>query len=275
MRALIPALIALPVLIGGCKKAPSEPVVIEGWHQDSEWSVACYHPRDYKASDRVAQNDVREAMLSQWRGERGDGVEFSDKVIERIETALLGKPDAVKGVAWQNLEYCKKFASGEADMQSWQGWISGLGNTLTEGDCKWPPLRYQQHDYLEVDSPWQFEGRVCEGDRVRIEVSALDYYRVSDDGPWINAEGDTSQRALGEKYECTLEDCFVGTVIYRFTGEDGTVTIGAVGTELEFTAPGPGTLHLQVNDDGTWFDNKWRKKGSLIDHAAVAYVGLD
>jgi len=276
MRWSLSSVLLLALASGACgKKAPAAAQVIEGWHQKSGWKAACYFPRDYRDTDRVAQNDVRENMMAQWRGERDDGVSFSTSVLERLETALLSKPDAVKGVARQNLEYCAKVMSGEAQVSEWQGWIGGLATTLTEGDCKWPPLRYQQHDYLEVDQGWQFEGRVCKGDRIRIEVSALDYYRVSDSGPWINAEGDTSQQALGENYACTIEGCYVGTVIYRFTGEDGSITIGPVGTQLEFTAKQHGILHLQVNDDGTWFDNVWRKKGSLIDHAAIAYIGLD
>jgi hypothetical protein len=276
MRSVVVALVTLAAIGAGCgKKAPTAPVVLQGWQQKAGWNGSCYFPADYKETDRVAQNAVREAMISQWRGERNDGVAFSDNVIERIETALLGKPDAVKGVARQNLEYCSKFMAGQAQMDEWQGWIGGLARTLTEGDCKWPPLRYQQHDYLEVDRAWQFEGRVCKGDRIRIEVSALDYYRLSDNGPWINAEGDKSQQALGADYPCTIEGCYVGTVIYRFTGEDGTITIAPVGTGIEWQAPQHGILHLQVNDNGSWFDNSWRKKGSLIDHAAIAYVGLD
>jgi hypothetical protein len=258
----------------GKKKAPETQAAIEGWHQETGWKGSCYYPKDYKSSDRVAASAVREAMLSQWRGERDDGVSFSSNVIESVETVLLGKPDAVKGVARKNLDHCKKVMAG-GDIGAWQTWFSGLSASLTEGDCKWPPLRYQQHDYLDIGQGWQFEGFVCEGDKIRMEVSALDYYRLSDSGPWINAAGDTNQRAVGNKYPCTLEECFVGTVIYRFTAEDGTISIGAVGTGIEWTAPQNGELHLRVNDDDTFFDNVWRKKGSLIDHAAVAYIGVD
>jgi hypothetical protein len=264
------------VVASGCgKKAPSGPVVIEGWHKQSGWTGECYFPKNYKDSDRITQNEVREAMMSQWRGERNDGVVFSEAMLERMELALLGKPDAVKGVARQNLEYCKKAMSGESSVDAWQSGISSLARTLVEGDCKWPPLRYQQHDYLEIDQGWHFEGRVCKGDRIRIEVSAQDEYRLSDNGPWITAVGDLSQPALGDKYACTIEGCYAGTVIYRFTGEDGSVTIGPVGTGIRWEALQHGILHLQINDDGTWFDNTWRRKGSLVDHASIAYIGID
>ena len=267
---------ALLMTVAGCgKKAPEAPVVLQGWHQLEGWKGSCYFPPSYKDSDRMTQNTVREAIMSQWKGERDDGVSVGETALERIETALLGKPDAVKGVARQNLDYCKRYMAGETSFDPWSGWLSGLGRTLTEGDCPWPPLRYQQHDYLEVDQPWHFEGRVCKGDRIKIRVSSMDQYRLSDNGPWINAEGDTSERALGEKYECTIEGCYVGTVIYRFVDQQGVTTIGPVGTGIEWTAPEHGTLHLQVNDDGTWFDNVWRKKGSLVDHAAISYIGLD
>ena len=269
------ATIAASLLAVACgKKPPAAPVVVEGWHQEPGWKGSCYFPKDYKSTDRMAASEVREAMMSQWRGERDDGVSFSSNVIENVETVLLGKPDAVKGVALQNLDHCKKVMAG-GDMGAWKTWFSGLAASLTAGDCKWPPLRYQQHDYLNIGTGWQFEGFVCKGDRIRMEVSALDYYRLSDNGPWINAEGDKNQRAVGNDYPCTVEGCYVGTVIYRFTAEDGTITVGPIGTGIEWTAPQNGELHMRINDDGTFFDNVWRKKGSLIDHAAVAYIGLD
>lgn len=274
MRIVV--LSALVLASASCgKKPPAAPVVLEGWHQLDGWQAACYFPPNYKDSDRLTQNTVRDQIMGQWRGDRDDGFSISDSTWERIETALLGKPDAVKSVAKQNLDHCRRVMGGESSMDTWKSWVNGLASGLTEGDCPWPPLRYQQHDYLEVDQGWQFEGRVCKGDRIRIEVSSLDFYRISDNAPWINAEGDTSQAALGDKYECTIEGCYVGTVIYRFTDEQGVTTIGPVGTGIEWTAPDHGRLHLQVNDDGTWYDNVWRKKGSLIDHAAIAYVGLD
>lgn len=258
----------------GSKKAPEAPVIVEGWHQEAGWAGSCYFPKDYKTSDRMAASNVREAMMSQWRGERDDGVSFSANVIENVETVLLGKPDAVKGVARQNLDHCKKVMAGGA-MGEWQTWFAGLASALTVGDCKWPPLRYQQHDYLDIGKGWQFEGFVCKGDKIRMQASALDYYRVSDDGPWINALGDTNQQAIGNDYPCTIEGCYVGTVIYRFTGEDGVETVGPVGTELVWEAPQNGELHLRINEEGSWFDNVWRKKGSVIDHAAIAYIGIE
>jgi len=266
---------ATGAIIAGCKKkGPEGPVIVEGWHQEEGWKGACYFPKDYKDSDRLAANDVRNAMMSQWKGERDDGVSFSTGVIEGVETVLLGKPDAVKSVARQNLDLCKQYMAG-GSIEPWQNWFAGLEGSLTQGDCKWPPLRYQQHDYLDLGKGWQFEGRVCKGDVVRIEVSSNDYYRLADDEPWINGEGDTSRRAVGEEYPCTLEDCFHGTVIYRFTGEDGTITIGAVGLEKEFVARQAGILELRVNADDSWYDNVWRKKGSLIDHSAISYIGQE
>jgi predicted small lipoprotein YifL len=281
MRPIISLTLAtLPLVLGlaGCggKKAPEGPVVVEGWHQEDGWKAACYFPPDYKDSDRMTQNTVRNEMMTQWKGERGDGVSFSSGVITDVETVLLGKPDAVKGVARQNLDWCRKVMSGQASMDQWQTWFASLKSQLTAGDCKWPPLRYQQHEYLDVGKGWQFEGRVCKGDTIRIEVSSLDYYRLDDDMDWINADG-TGERAVGDGYPCTLEECGVGMVIYRFTGDQsGTITYGAVGTETIFEAPEHGILHLRVNEaDDSFFDNKWRKKGSLVDHAAIAYIGLD
>lgn len=276
MRHMTTLAVALVTITAGCgkKKAPDAPIVVEGWHQEEGWKGACYFPADYKDTDRMTQNEVREAMMSQWRGERNDGVSFSSSVIEGVETVLLGKPDAVKSVARQNLDYCRKAMSGQGSVEAWGSWFAGLRDSLTDGDCKWPPLRYQQHDYLDLGKGWQFEGRVCKGDKVRIEVSAMDSYRLNDSMDWINADG-SGERAVGEGYPCTLEECMVGMVVYRFTGdESGTITVGAAGTEVEFVAPEHGILHLRVNEkDDSFFDNAWRKRGSLVDHAAVAYVG--
>jgi hypothetical protein len=264
------------VFVASCgKKTPAGPIIIEGWHQEEGAKAECYYPPKFTDSDRVTQSAVREAMMSQWRGEHGEDIKFSTSVIESVETVLLGKPIAVKGVAATNLDYCRKYAAG-GSLDDWKSWFAGLKSGLTQGDCKWAPLRYQQHDYLNIGAGWHFPGRVCKGDTVRIEVSALDSYKLSDDSPWITAEGDTEQRAVGAEYPCTVEGCNVGMVVYRFTGEDGSISYGPVGHEVIFEAMQNGELHLRVNEAGdTFFDNTWRKRGSLIDHAAVAYVGLD
>jgi len=264
------------LLTAGCgKKAPEATGPIEGWHQEAGWSGSCYYPKDYKSSDRMAGSEAREAIMSQWKGERDDGISFSASKLEALETVFLGKPDAVKSVAIQNLEFCQNYMK-TGDKAAWQKWFSGLKSVLTTGDCKWPPLRYQQHDYLDLGKGWQFEGRVCKGDRVRIEVSSLDKYRLSDDGPWMTGAGDTSQRAVGEGYPCNLETCFHGMVVYKFTDLDGVETVGPVGIETVFNAPSDGTLELRVNEPGdSFFDNVWRKKGSLIDHSSIAYIGLE
>jgi len=244
---------------------------IEGWHKEAAWSGSCYFPKDYKDSDRAAGSATRDAMMMQWKGERDDGISFSESKIEGVETVLLGKPDAVKSVARQNLQFCQKYmASG--DKAAWEKWFKGLKTVLTTGDCAWPPLRYQQHDYLDLGKGWQFEGRVCKGDRVRIEVSSLDKYRLSDDGPWMTGAGDESQRAVGDKYPCNLETCYVGMVVYRFRDLDGVETIGPVGLETDFLAPADGYLELRVNEDDSFFDNVWRKRGSLIDQSSISYT---
>jgi hypothetical protein len=276
--ALVAGVLVAPGALAGKKKkgpvVPAGPIV--GWHQEAGWKAACYFPRDYNEADRTAQAEVRKALMDQWSGVRNDGVSFSTSTIEGVETVLLGKPAAVRSVAQQNLDFCKKYMSGQEGLEAWQSWFGGLKRSLTEGDCKWPPLRYQQHEYLNITEAWHFEGRVCKGDKIKMQISALDYYRVAPNGPWINAEGDTNQRATAEEYPCTIEGCFVGTVVYRFTGEDGSITVAPVGTELEWTAPQHGILHLRVNEpESALMDNVWRKKGSLQDHAAVAFIGLE
>ena len=56
--------------------------------------------------------------------------------------------------------------------------------------------------------------------------------------------------------------------IVRFTTQAGVETIYPAGLEMNFEAPENGTLSYRINDD-TFFDNKYRQKGSLIDKSAI------
>ena len=43
-----------------------------------------------------------------------------------------------------------------------------------------------------------------------------------------------------------------------------------VGAETVFTAPGHGTIKVQINDTSL-YDNKYRTKGGITDHASIEY----
>jgi hypothetical protein len=84
--------------------------------------------------------------------------------------------------------------------------------------------------------------------------------------------GDVGNRANSEEYPCTLEGCFVGALLLRFTDEVGNETIHAVGQEMIFKAPVHGKIEVQINDT-TYYDNVYKKEGSMIHHTSIEYNG--
>ena len=85
--------------------------VLVGWHQAEGSLGACYHPPDFEKLEKtkgltgrkMARSEALDAILSQWRGERDDGVSFSPGDIEDAETVLLGHSDDIETVARKNL----------------------------------------------------------------------------------------------------------------------------------------------------------------------------
>ena len=76
---------------------------------------------------------------------------------------------------------------------------------------------------------------------------------------------------MGEEYPCTLEGCYVGALIVRFTDEVGNETILPVGKEAVFVAPAHGKIEIRIND-ATYYDNVFKKEGSMI-HPSIEYNG--
>ena len=274
MRLLMSSTIVLAALTGCPKKVSN--VVIEGWHAEEGWAGQCYYHKNFATLGRGDVYEARQAsmdaMMSQWRGERNDGIQFDEEKIIELETTILGNISLLDTVASQNLKQCIDHFSGTAGPQDWQNWFWGINGILTEGDCKSPPLTYTLFDYLDVGKGWQIPAPVCQGDQVTVSGSTIDYYRVSDDSPWVNVAGDTNTRATGDEYPCTLEDCFVGTLIMRFTDEAGNETVYAVGESYRFTAPAHGKIEVRVNDD-TFYDNVFKKEGAMIHHTSIEYDG--
>jgi hypothetical protein len=255
---------------GGKKQVePSAPIV--GWHAEETWGGSCYFPPSYEELElterRMARQEALQAMMSQWRGERGDGMMVDTRIIEDVETTLLGYPDEIEGVSRQNLEYCKSFMGVGGESSSWIGWLRNLPEQLMAGECV-NPLRDTRFDYLDIGRGWQFELPVCSGDVVKISATVKDRYRVTEKGEWINVEGDMSQPASAGDLPCNLEGCYVGQLIARFVSEDGVESIFPVGAEKVWTAPAHGTISVAINDI-TYYDNTWYQSGTIIDHTSL------
>ena len=263
--------VGLLMSLTACGKKNVEQAPILGWHQEELWTGSCYYPPDYESLEltdrRAGRQASLEAMMSQWRGDRGDGVSVDARIIEDVETTLLGYPDQIEGVGRKNLEYCKQMMGGGATGGEWTSWLRGLPGQLLAGKCT-TPLDYQLFDYLDIGGGWQQSVPGCEGNVVRLSGTTNDKYRISDGGDWINVEGDLGQPATGAEYPCNLDGCYVGQLIGRFVSEEGVEMIFPIGSSVQWTAPSHGTLSVAINDT-SYFDNKYFKSGTIIDHTAI------
>lgn len=265
---------AVAVACGPKKSAePAAPLV--GWHADEGDLGACYHPPDYDSLGRTDRRMMRiealEAMMGQWAGERDDGVSFDETFITDIETILLRMPDKIEQLSVENLQHCKTAMSGKG-MDDWKQWMQRLPRTLTAGECM-RPLGDTMFYYYDLGLDWQFEASVCDDNVVRITASAIDEYKVDDDGPWINADGDPDKPATGD-YPCNIEGCQVGQLVMRFRGDSGVSFVRPVGTELVFDPPEHGVIEVRVNDT-TPYNNEYRVKSGVQHRITVTYAPVD
>lgn len=261
------AMLAAPA----CKKEPPAPVEAPvGWHAEEGWTASCYFPPDYTELEltdrRMARQNALQAMMSQWKGERDDGILVDARITEDVETTLLGYPDRIEAVSQQNLSYCKQVMGGVPDTDEWITWLKGLPDALTQGECIMP-LRDTWFDYLDIGRGWQLEVPVCTGDPVLITGTVKDRYRLTEGGDWINVEGNGVPASAAD-LPCNTEGCYEGQLIARFVSEDGVESIFGVGAETVWTAPANGTLSVAINDT-TYYDNDWYQSGSIIDHTAI------
>ncbi|MCB9780423.1 MAG: hypothetical protein H6742_17795 [Alphaproteobacteria bacterium] len=254
------------------KKKGEEPVVIEGWHKEEGWTAECYYPPKWTelgfGDRKTRRSEVLDAMMSQWTGQRGDGIAFDEEKATDAETVLLGRPDDIEAVSIKNLELCKQAVAVGGDTGAWRSWLNGIPARLTEGECKSPPLDYTMFDYLDIGADWQRPLGICEGDHIQISGTAKDRFRVSSDGDWINVDGDPAQSAVGTDLPCNTEGCFRGQLIMRYQADSGWEKIIPVGTGTTFQAPEHGTIMYRINDD-SFFDNVWYKSRGLEDHTAI------
>jgi hypothetical protein len=257
----------------GCSKKPAEPATaLEGWHKEEAWRGSCFYPTDFSklgvGDRRLAWQRTRDALMGQWSGSRQDGVKMSDKGMHNLETALLAKADRIEDVSATNLSHCQE-AMANGSTIAWINWLDGLAAELTVGECPYPKFHHTLYDYLNISDDWQIPGKVCKDDYIKLKATSQDYYRISDDGPWINAEGDTNLPTAGD-YPCNVEGCFAGMVIMRFTGESGIEVVQPVGTYTTFRAPEHGEVEVMINDI-SWYDNKFQIVRGLEHHTGIEY----
>ena len=183
--------------------------------------------------------------------------------------ATVARPERIEVIAAKNLEHCKAYFSG-SDTAAWGAWFGSANKKLTADDCRSAPLRDTIFEYLDIGKDWQFKWGVCRGDRVSITGTTIDYYRVKQDGPWINVTGNADVLTTTPEYPCNIEGCLEGMLIMKFTDYDGVVTIMPVGQETVFNVPDHGEIAVQINDHD-WSDNKYKQEGSLIHHTGITY----
>lgn len=267
-------------------KAPP-PLPANAWGREEGMKADCFYPADYeKLADgerRLARQTAIEAMTQQWRGARpdakarkaggaddlsmiDDGVLMEESVVEGLETTMLGRPELIEQVSRANLEQCKTYMKG-GSLDSWKGWLVPVASKLTAGDCT-SPLIDTMFDYLEITRPWYRSITICKGDRVHINATLKDRYRVTDKGEWITVEGVPGEKAIGADYPCNIEGCMVGMLVGRFTGDDGVETTFPIGADYTLTASSNGQLSWTINDT-TWYDNKYFKSAAFEDRVAL------
>ena len=246
------------------KKKGPPPV---GWQAGEEGQPQCYYAPQWdtltEIDRRMKRSEAMDDVLNQWRGQRNDGVEFDEGLVEEVETVLLGRPEKIESVVASNQEKCLA-----GDVGAWQSWARTLKAELTAGECN-HPLDYTMFDYLDIGTGWQRPLKICKGNRIQIKGSSKDQYRLKDSGAWITVEGDTATPTTGSEWPCNIEGCFEGMLIMKHVGaKSGMETIIPVGTSAIYTATEDGEISYRINDT-SFFDNTWHKSGSVIDHTSI------
>lgn len=261
----------LLIQMAEAKKTKAPPPPPEGWHREEGWSGDCYYPKDMAAMAELDRRTYRtvvfQEMASQWRGNRDDGVSFDPVLLDKLENAILAKPTMIDGIAKGNLQQCEAFRKG-GPISAWESYIQALPGQLTAGDCAMP-LTYTKFDYLDIGKGWQFETPLCKGNKAHIIATTSDKYRITDSGPWINADGDPAVRSIAPEYPCNADEkCFAGMLVGRFVTSAGVEVIFPIGVDGTFTAPENGTLYVSINDY-QWYDNRYFKTAAIEDRTSI------
>ncbi len=262
-------LLLLTITLADAKKPKVVPLPVNDWGHEVGMKADCFYPADFeKLQDgdrKMARQRALEEMKKQWSAQREDDVQMEERVIDDIETVLLGRPVLIETIAKSNLDQCRAFMKG-GGLDAWKGWLVPLSAKLTAGECM-SPLVDTMFDYLEITTSWYRSVTVCSGDRVRISATVSDKYRISDKGEWITVAG-TGEKATGADLPCNIEGCNVGMLVGRFTGDDGIVTTFGIGAANEFRAPSNGQLSWTINDT-TYYDNRYFKSATIEDRVAI------
>lgn len=277
---LLLAVFVLPSFVLGCgpKKVDDAPPPV-GWHGEELWSGQCYFPPDFDAVEAkegisaraLARQAALEGMISQWKGERDDGVSFKAGKITDVETVLLGDPSKIEELSRKNLEFCKQVMGAGADTASWNTWLRGLPDALTAGECM-APLVNTYFDYLDIGGSWQLNVGMCAGETAIITSTQADRFRLDEDGDWMTTAGNGVQ-ANGD-LPCTMEGCTEGMLVGRFTSDDGYEEVFAIGAEFAYTAQAHGSISVTVNDL-TYYDNVWFGNGGITDHTGITVAPVE
>lgn len=273
VHRLLPLVLVATCAAKGHKRGPVVPPPPPvGWSAEPAGGQ-CWYPPDWSemgyGDRRSMHSDAIVALVSQWRGERGDGVELSGPIVEGMEGLLLLYPDKVEDVARDNLGYCQRALAG-AGMDAWQAWLASMPRKLTENECD-KPLDDTLFWYLDIDKGWQGRASICDDNITRITASPQDFYRLSKQGAYITAAGDTAVSSSGSQDPCNTEQCHPGQLLLRFTGKSGAQVIVPVGLGYTFDPPEHGVIEFMIND-ATLTDNIFKVEQGMQHHTSVTYA---
>jgi hypothetical protein len=284
LTVFLVALVALCMVAGPAlakkkkkkKKGAEEPppvgeVVIGKW--------TCYGAPDFAGlSDgkrRAARGEALDYLQRFVTGKVMEGFAIEGgEDLEYFETAFLGRPSLIDTWMAENFERCKAVAKGKAKPTDYLDYLSKIGREFEKGQC-YKPLDYEYHNYLDIQSGWQFRIHVCSGDKVLIETTGEDNgkYTIEDTGKvknnrYITSVGDSEIPEAGEAG--LVADQPHGAVLLRYEAEDGSYTkYETVGYALQWEAPAHGFISFTVNDT-TYFNNAFHDGRGGID-----FMGLD
>ena len=258
----------------GPKKSQEPEAPKLGWVQEEGSATACYYPPDFASLEALGRKEAQsmafDAVIAQWRGDRGDGVSMNSDVIDSVETIMLGDMSKVESVVRDNLSYCKQYASTPSAVGSWSSWLSSLPAKLTEGECNHHYSVVLVH-YVEVNVAWEPAEplRICGGDQVRVRAAPSDRFQLEPGGPWITVDGNSEVSTAGsETHPCNTDGCLEGQLVIRFQSKNGRQEVIPVGSDGTFTAPEDGMFTYGINDS-TPENNKWYNDDGLIEHADI------
>ena len=250
---------------------PVGEVVIGKW--------TCYGSPDFAGltagKRRTARGEALNYLQRFVTGKVMDGFAIeNDEDLTYFETAFLGRPALIDTWLTENFARCKAVGEGKVKPSVYLDYLSKIGRELEQGQC-YKPLDYEYHNYLDIQSGWQFRIHVCTGDKVLIETTGEDNgrYTIADTGKvknnkYITAEGDPEVPEAGEGG--LVADQPLGAILLRYEAEDGSYTkYETVGFTLSWTAAEHGFISFAINDT-TYFNNAFHDGRGGID-----FMGID